>query len=96
MMIAGCVQYPTEKQEVPDIRPQLTFVVSDNLSAAPYRVLVDNLDMGSLAEYSTGEKSLRVLSGTHVVRIELAGKVVYEERIFLGDGAVRQLRVVFR
>jgi hypothetical protein len=92
-VLCACIQLPTEKQDVPDLRPQLSFSVPVDMDAQRFRVIVDNLDMGALSSYSSGEAALRVLSGAHVVRIESAGRTVHEERVYLGEGAVRQLQV---
>lgn len=92
-VLSACIQLPTEKHEVPDLRPQLSFAIPGDMDAQRYRVIVDNLDMGALSSYSSGEAALRVLSGTHIVRIESAGRIIHEERVYLGEGAVRQLQV---
>ena len=90
---AACtIQLPTEKQEVADLRPQLSFSLADpNDRAGNYRVQVDGLDMGSVEKYLSGQNGLKVLSGTHLVRIEDRGRVVVEERLYLGDGATRTI-----
>ena len=92
---AACtIQLPTEKQEVADLRPQLTFALSDpDDKAAVYRIHVDGLDMGSIEKYMTGQNGLKVLSGTHLIRVEGRGRVVVEERIYLGDGATRTVLI---
>ena len=88
--LAACIQLPTEKQEVADLRPQLSFSMADPADdAAAYRVFVDGLDMGAAQAYTSGQNALKVLSGTHVVRVERSGSPVLEERIYLGDGATR-------
>jgi hypothetical protein len=93
ILVSSCVQLPTEKQEVADLRPRLSFSVPENIDPQRYRVVVDNLDMGALADYSGGQRALKVLSGTHVIRIQGDGQTIHEERIYLGDGATRQLQI---
>lgn len=91
---AGCVQMPTEKNEVVDLRPQLSFrVANTSLNAAQLRVYVDNLDMGSVAAYLEGQATLRVLPGTHLVRVEDAGRPVFSERVYIADGVTRTLLI---
>ena len=91
---AGCIQFPTEKQEVADLRPQFSFALADpNDDAAHYRIFVDGLDMGAVANYAVGRNALKVLPGTHLVRVEGRGRTVLEERIFLGDGATRTILI---
>jgi len=92
---AACtIQLPTEKQEVADLRPQLTFVLSDpDDKPGLYRILVDGLDMGSVEKYLSGQNGLKVLSGTHLIKVEGRGRVVVEERVYLGDRASRTVLI---
>ena len=92
--MAGCIQMPTEKQEVVDLRPQLSFSLADpDDDATLYRVYVDGLDMGTASNYLTGKNGMKVLSGTHIVKIEGRGRVVLQEKVFLGEGATRALLI---
>jgi hypothetical protein len=91
---AGCVQMPTEKREVVDLRPQLTFrIASRAFDPAQLRVYVDNLDMGFVSSYLEGQATLRVLPGSHLVRVEDAGRTVFNERVYVADGVTRTLLI---
>ena len=93
-LTVACVQMPTEKQEVSDLRPQFSFKLADaSDDAGRYRVYIDGLDMGSVASYVAGRNGLRVLSGVHLVRVEGGGRVVLQERVYLGDGATRTILI---
>jgi hypothetical protein len=88
--VTGCVQMPTEKQSVVDQRPQITFRVNgDRQRAVDARVLVDELDMGRVQDFLDGRASLRVLPGTHVIKVQSGATVLLMERAYLGDGVVR-------
>lgn len=90
--LSGCTQMPTEKQGISDLRPQLSFKLADEgLRGA--RVLVDNLDMGTVGDYLDGSASLRILPGMHVVRVELNGRAIVDEKIYTGDGVNRSILV---
>ena len=94
VLLTACIQVPTEKQEVADLRPAFSFSLSDpGDDAGAYKVYVDGLDMGSAANYVAGKNSLKVLSGTHILKVEGRGRVVLEERIYLGDGANRTILI---
>jgi hypothetical protein len=86
--IYGCTQMPTEKQGVSDIRPQISFKAPDiqNHSA---RVIVDGLDMGSLGTFLEGVAALRIVSGTHQVRVMNGSQVLLDEKFYAGDGVNR-------
>jgi hypothetical protein len=86
--IYGCTQMPTEKQGVSDIRPQISFKVTDKQQHAA-RVTVDGLDMGSLGAYLDGIAALRIISGTHQVRVVLGNQVLLDEKFYAGDGVNR-------
>lgn len=91
---AGCIQMPSEKQEVVDLRPQLSFQLADsNDDASRYRIYVDGLAMGTASSYVSGKNGLRVLSGTHEVRVEVEGRIVVSERLYLGEGAIRNILI---
>ena len=86
----GCVQYPTERQSVVDLRPQISFrfdPADSRMTEA--RVLVDGLDSGRIWDFVDGRGSLRVLAGTHVVQVVNGGEVLLNERAYIGDGVAR-------
>jgi hypothetical protein len=88
--LSGCVQMPTEEQSVVDQRPQIAFrITNSTLPPAQLRVFVDNLDMGSADRYLEGKGALRVLAGTHIVRVENQGRVVLNETVYVADGVAR-------
>jgi len=92
LMMSACVQMPTEKQSVTDMRPQLSFkIMDDGLRGA--KIYVDGLDMGIIGEFGEGVASLRVLSGSHQIRVDLNGRALVEEKIYVGDGVNRTILV---
>lgn len=88
MGIYGCTQMPTEKQGVSDIRPQISFKAKDTQQHSA-RVIVDGLDMGSLGSYLEGVATLRIISGTHQVRVVLGNLLLLDEKFYAGDGVNR-------
>ena len=88
--ITGCVQYPTERQSVVDLRPQISFqydTTDPKMNDA--RVVVDGLEAGRLSDFLDGKGSLRVLSGTHSIQIVRGSEVILNERSYVGDGVAR-------
>ncbi len=89
-VFVGCVQYPTERQSVVDLRPQITFRFdAANVALSEARVLVDGLDSGRMGDFVDGSGSLRVLPGTHVVQVVIGSDVLLNERVYIGDGVTR-------
>lgn len=92
IITSGCTQMPTEKQSVADIRPQISFKISteESLLAAVY---VDGLNMGKVGDYVNEAAALRILPGTHVIKVDLNGRTLVEEKMYLGDGVNRSILV---
>ncbi|HTN65023.1 MAG TPA: hypothetical protein VL051_02405 [Burkholderiaceae bacterium] len=88
LVISGCTQMPTEKQSVSDLRPQISFSAND-IQLHGARVILDGLDMGIAGNYLEGSSALRVLSGTHVLRIVLSNQIILEEKFYVSDGVNR-------
>jgi hypothetical protein len=92
--LAACVQMPTEKQQSVDLRPQLSFALNAGSPASGnLEVYVDGLPMGPVSNFLVGQQALRVLSGTHVVRIMSGQTLIKEERIYVGDGMTKVIVV---
>lgn len=91
-LINGCTQMPTEKQSISDMRPQISFkTASDRLLSA--RVILDGLDMGPVGDYINGSASLRILAGTHMLRLVAEQRVILDEKFYAGDGTSRSFTV---
>lgn len=92
--LVGCVQYPTERQNVVDLRPQISFRFNPaDTRMAQARVLVNGLDSGRMADFRDGTGSLRVLSGTHIVQVLSGSEVLLNERAYIGDGVAHPFTV---
>ncbi|EOD9419491.1 hypothetical protein [Vibrio jasicida] len=89
---AGCVQMPTTESKTVDNRPQLTFSVQED-SSSDYNVVIDGLDNGSIAQYTTGKKALRVLPGTHIIEFYKDGALISSQKIYVGDGVTKEVIV---
>lgn len=88
LIVGGCTQMPTEKQSISDMRPQISFKAADD-RARSARVIVDGLDMGVVGDYVEGSTSLRVLSGTHSLRVIMGNQIALDEKFYVGDGTNR-------
>ena len=84
---SGC-SYPRTSVRATEENPALVF------KGAPSQALVriDGIEAGLAADYS-GERSLRVLPGRHVVEVVDDGRVLLREEIFLSAGSIKTLRV---
>ena len=89
--IVSCAKYPTYSNKVVDNRPMISFRIPKNSNAASYAIFIDGQTKGSASEYLAGIAGLRVTSGTHVVRVEKAGIEVYNSKLYVGDGSVKEI-----
>ncbi|MES2106434.1 MAG: hypothetical protein V4634_20610 [Pseudomonadota bacterium] len=88
VLISGCTQMPTEKQGIPDMRPQISFkAVSERVK--PANVLIDGLAMGVVGDYAENIATLRILPGTHLLTVVLGNQIILEEKFYAGDGVSR-------
>lgn len=87
LTLTACVQMPTERQGVSDLRPQISFnVASTNERAMSSRVFVDDVEVGAASEFVHGVNSLKILPGTHQIKVVGNGETLLEERVYIGDG----------
>ncbi|HEX4583470.1 MAG TPA: hypothetical protein VH183_01490 [Burkholderiaceae bacterium] len=94
VLCSGCVQLPTEKQGVVDLRPRVAFRVPEgNDSLLGAQVLVDGQMVGKVGDYLDGRNAVRVLSGNHAVQVVAGGQVLLDEKVYLGDGVDRTFLV---
>jgi hypothetical protein len=87
LFVSGCVQMPTKKQGVVDLRPQISFAAPEVRHDA--RVFVDSAEVGRVGEFIDGVAALRLLPGTHVVKVISGETVLLEERFYVADGVSR-------
>jgi len=86
----ACVQLPTSEQNVVDQRPGIAFTASAAINAD---VLVDGQVAGKVGDYLSGQAYLRVLPGTHHIQVQENGVMLLDERVYVGVGVNKTLRV---
>jgi len=92
LILSGCVQTPTQNTQVVDDRPGLAFELSSP-AAEGYELKVDGVSYGHVGQYLAGENRLRIIDGSHVVELEKNGDVVFTQKVYLGAGSNRILKV---
>jgi hypothetical protein len=83
--LAGCTQWPTEKQSTSDLRPGISFK-AQNTALLDGRVVLDGLDMGQAKDYQEGVAMMRVLPGPHILNVSFNGQKLLDEKIYTSDG----------
>jgi hypothetical protein len=92
LALTACVQFPTEKAGVVDMRPQISFrFLAEDKALQSARLQVNGIDAGTVGEYVEGQAALRVLAGNNVIKVVDGSRVVYEQQVYLGDGVGRTI-----
>ncbi|WP_039035863.1 MULTISPECIES: hypothetical protein [Shewanella] len=89
----GCVQMPTTSSSTVDNRPQIVFKVSDTSDVEGMRVIVDGLDNGPVAPFTNGTQALRILPGTHIIKILNGDTVISSQKIYVSDGVIKEVLI---
>lgn len=92
VVFLGACQLPSEHVVISDSSAGLSFRVPADSDAA-YEVYVDGLLMGKARDFREGEAILKVLPGSHVVKIVSNGQVVMEDKVYVASGANKVLVV---
>lgn len=90
-LISAC-QLPSEQAVISDSSAGLSFRVMAEQNAG-YEIYVDGLLMGQAHEFKEGEAILKVLPGSHVIKVISNGQVVMEEKVYVASGANKVLVV---
>ncbi|MDX1693336.1 MAG: hypothetical protein R3208_06205 [Ketobacteraceae bacterium] len=88
----GACQMPSEEAVISDSSAGISFrILSD--SKQTYEVYVDGLMMGKARDFKEGDAILKILPGSHVIKILSNGAVVLEEKLYVAAGANKVLVV---
>lgn len=91
LTVAGCVQMPTERQAVVDMRPQISFIAEPQVGEA--LIYIDNVPVGKVREFLDGRAALRVVPGSHDIRVVHGSQTLLQERFYIGDGVSKSFVV---
>lgn len=92
LMMFGCIQMPTERAGVSDMRPQISFR-ADAEALHTARVIVNGQDMGMVGDYIDNRSSLRILPGSHRIQVMQNGRWLIDENVYIADGVNRSFLV---
>jgi len=92
LLLVGCVQSPTKDTRVVDDRPGLTFDLQSSASRN-HELFVNGVSYGPVSQYLEGSSRLRLVDGTHRIELLHNGEVTFSERVYLGAGVNRVIKV---
>jgi len=93
LMLFACHQMPSETRVVSDNSAGLSFSLSADVSDNNYQVFVDGLAMGNVKQFLADQNILKIVSGSHIIRIEKNGREVLKEKIYVSAGTNKVLVV---
>lgn len=85
--------HPFHELPIQDPRPQLNFATATNVDASQYKIYINTLYVGTVADFAENSRPLRLLSGVHQVSIERNKELVVSEGIVLEDGTQHVLHI---
>jgi hypothetical protein len=93
-LLYGCVDAkPIETSTVVDERPVLMFNFESPIPVEPVKIYINKLYMGDAQKYQKGQLGLKVIPGTQIIRLELNGSTILEQKIYLGRGLTKIITV---
>ena len=93
-IISGCVPTtPTETSSITDDRPVIMFNFENKEPKTPVKVYIDGLYMGDALKFKAGEKGLKIIAGTHIIKVENDNTVIFEEKLYIGRGATKTINL---
>ncbi|PIE41934.1 MAG: hypothetical protein CSA49_01240 [Gammaproteobacteria bacterium] len=93
LWLAACAELPTEQVVSGENNAGLSFKLVATAQQQEYQVYIDGLLMGNVADFLAGEAILKILPGSHIVRVTRAGQIVLEEKLYVAAGANKVLVV---
>ncbi len=92
LTLTACVQSPTHNTQVVDDRPSVAFELQSS-AAKTYELKVDGLSYGKVSQYQAGKKRLRIVDGLHTLELFSGTKKVFSEKVYLGAGTSKIIKV---
>lgn len=89
MLVLTACSAPTEKTYTLDNRPTISFETEHSDA----EIYLDGNFIGEVGDYEAHDTVLKVQLGTHVLKLELDGKVIANEKIFISNGTNKIISV---
>ncbi|MCO4320817.1 hypothetical protein [Aliidiomarina quisquiliarum] len=102
IVLSGCKLMPEptltaeqlqQLQPIQDLRPQLLFSLDAAEQGAALDIYVNTLYMGTVADFHSANRPLRLLSGQHTIEIREQNEIRLQTTLELPNGAVRIMHI---
>lgn len=88
-LFAVACSSPTKSAYTVDSRPTISFQTEHDDA----EIYLDGRLVGTVKDYAAYDTVLKVQPGTHVLRLELNGQVIADEKFFVSNGANKIINV---
>lgn len=86
LWLSAC-QMPSESVVVGESTAGVSFKLVESGNTASYEVYIDGLLMGNVADFLAGKAILKIVPGSHIIRVTNRGETVLEEKVYVAAGA---------
>jgi hypothetical protein len=93
-LITGCSgSLSTRTSSVVDDRPFIMFNFEGSIPDSPVIVFINGLRMGVAQDFPEGKKGLKIISGSHILKLQYLDQNILEKKIYLGNGLSRTISI---
>jgi hypothetical protein len=93
-LMYGCSSTnPTQTSTTTDDRPTLMFNFEGIIPVGPVNIYIDDIYMGDALKFKQGELGLKIIAGSHFIRIEHQNTIVLEEKVYVGRGSTKVINI---
>lgn len=91
LWLSAC-QLPSEEVVTGDNSAGVSFRIASDTDQT-YEIYVDGLLMGKARDFQEGKAILKILPGSHIIKVVSHGQVVLEDKLYVAAGANKVLVV---
>lgn len=94
ILSSGCVTAkPTETSTVVDDRPIIIFKFEQAPPASAVKIFIDDIYTGDAQNFQEGVLGLKIIPGTHFLRLEHNGNIILKQKLYLSDGLTKTVSI---
>lgn len=95
IIISGCISTEAVKSSsVIDDRPMIKFEIEGTKNTdEAISIYINNLYMGNAQDYLSNDKYMKIIPGTHALRLETNNKVILSQKIYIGEGSTKTITI---
>lgn len=92
LWLTAC-QLPSEHVVIGENTAGISFKLTNPDRGKNYQVYVDGLLMGNASDFMEGKALLKILPGSHIIKLMHNNKIVFQEKLYVASGANKTMVV---